>query len=1275
MGLQLYDRLGNLKAEFQPGDNDAQDKSIQGDNVLSLGFKLYEFMAVDVNDYVDFMGERYWAIERYVPVEKNRMEWEYNFQLYGIESLVKRFLVLRNTDGDDEAVFSLTARPSEHLRLIVECVNRGMGTTTWKAGVAEGEENVVMSYEGTYCDEALRELSDKCGTEWWVDGDTLNLSRCERGEPVALGYGHGLTSIERDKADNAKFYTRLYPIGSSRNIDPERYGSSRLHLPGGLHYVDIDDLVRDYGIVHHYEQSAFSGIYPRRVGRVSSVRSAEVRGTDGNPFEIYYFKDEELDFDPNDYEIGGLVKRVSFQEGSELAGLGVDDDHYFEVNFNSATREFELITIWPYDDGRQLPGGALVPKVGDAYILWNLRMPDEYYRLAEAEFRSAVDAYNLKHTQDVSRYKGSTDHVWIEETGTELQLGRRVRLESAEYFPESGYRLSRITRISRRLNIPSLMDLEVSDALSHGSMDELNDSINDARSYAGSLFGSLRVPDLVRSWETTKPSDSNVLSGKRSMDEFLNKKVSDVAHGEHYEFEGGIDVDGELRVGGDTYHSGVTTHSGKTTHNGKTELNGQTDVNGNFVLPLGRIGRIGGVLQLLELLSDGVGADWTERGRLSGNGRAELRSLALSEWLRVGRLLEANDIVCPTSGEGGGASFSDGLDGSGFRIWKADDGLWHLTADVLTVRREMRVFELLVEQVRSVGGTLVVSSANGRVSEVHEWSGDGFEMWQLAFEGGCSFVRGDVMRCQRWTAERGLKSWSAEVQEVSTAGDVSYVFVNKSDFRGAVPEVGDEVVQWGNTRDTSRQQLIYLSSSEDGSARIEMLTDVTGVGHGSVRVRLGCLDDLVVDGERLSGWGLWADNVYLRGELVVSSRGDTVSHLLSVLEDRMEVLYQSHSDMGEQIGSLELSSGRLEGRVAEIVNDPWGSLLGIEQSELLLRSDFATLFSSRASADGLLTQAAAERYLREVLANYAELSDVPTVAGVLSSPEMASMFGGYITDGKFTLASELRTVVRYDPETGRMAGDVRISGTQIDALAEAINLIAQDLRLRGENIAFENADGQRVLWKNAQGDFVLRSVMQNLIQDVDDASDLVINGEDELDGEHLYVSGLRELTNDYTDSLDVLRCGNVLRLRLTRAHDLYLPYYLEGGDDGVQAYCRTWTRSGGELHLITTEELLSLVGKRVTLITNHGDGGDAWRLVLPNLVPVDGDPNGRFSPVVAPYGGSYSLVRYLNPTMNVITLELKMGLVKRDGNYHRAFWWSWCYGGYLPADGALPGWE
>ena len=358
-----------------------------------------------------------------MPKQKNEHEWEYNVKLYGIESLIKRLLVLQNSDGENEAVFTLTAPASEHVRLIVQSVNDGMDhTTNWKVGDVVATENLTIDYDGTYCDEGLRLVAEAAGTEWWIEGETVNLCRCEQGAELLLRYGESLLSLDRDEADGVKFYTRLFPIGSSRNIDRSKYGSTRLQLPGGAKYVDIPDLVERYGVFHHYEQEAFSGIYPRRVGVISSVRWEEVKDPDGTPFTIWYFKDNGLTFDPNDYEIAGLVKHVSFQSG-ELEGRD------FEVNYNSSTLEFEIITTWPYDDDMQLPdahGGHLVPAPGNTYILWNIRMPDEYYDLAEKEYQSAVEAFNREHLLDKGVYKAPTNPKWVERSGAQLYVGRRV---------------------------------------------------------------------------------------------------------------------------------------------------------------------------------------------------------------------------------------------------------------------------------------------------------------------------------------------------------------------------------------------------------------------------------------------------------------------------------------------------------------------------------------------------------------------------------------------------------------------------------------------------------------------------------------------------------------------------------------------------------------------------------------------------------------------------------------------------------------------------------
>lgn len=799
MLLTLYDSYGNVKARIAPDESSTQDKEIQGDNLLKLSFTLYEFISIDVNDYMDYGGERYWAVEKYAPTQKSTVEWEYSLQLYGVESLIKRFLVLNNTDGENEAVFTLTARPQDHVRLIVQNINDGMdGTTNFKAGAVEGTENVVIDYTGKYCHEALKELAEAVGTEWWFDGETLNLCRCEHGEEVALGYDKGLTGLDRDMADGAKFYTRLFPIGSTRNIDAQKYGHSRLMLPDGARYVDVN--VEKYGIIHHYEQSAFADIYPRRVGVVGSVRQSQVKDKDGKSFTIYYFKDNDLPFNPNDYEIGGLVKRVSFQEGSELAGLGTDNDHYFEVNFNSDTKEFEIITIWPYADDTQLPGGALVPKAGDKYILWNIRMPDEYYGLAEKELRSAVDEYNRKHALDVSRYKAPTDHVWIEETGTELFIGRRIRLESREYFPEAGYRQSRITRISRKVSLPSQMDLEISDALSTGTMAKIDDAIAEAKNYAGTMVGAINVPDIIRSWDTTKPADTNLYSARRTHKEFLSKNSEDRAR-KKIIFDEGLDL-GDFNPG-------------------------------------------------------------TQGGRLDAVGNAELLTLVVRELLRS-------------------AKFTDGMAGEGWQMWIDKAGLANLTLDKLTVRQVMVVLEMLIERVRSIGGQLVVSAANGKIKSVAKTDG----YWRITFEQDNTFEPHDLMRCATFSGGRQKSYW---VEVAAVEGEA--VLVAESEFDGSLPEAADECVQMGNTENALRRNLILISATEDGQPRVDVMDGVKGKSFaGCLRARLGNLDGIKDDwfpaDNQPHGNGLYSDNAYLRGTFLLVT-GEDIKTKFEITEGKI----------------------------------------------------------------------------------------------------------------------------------------------------------------------------------------------------------------------------------------------------------------------------------------------------------------------------------------------------------------------------------------------------
>lgn len=538
MTFQVYDHNKKPRIILHDSDSSNHQIGIQEDDILSLSMAYFECVRLEPGDYMDFLGSRYWILEAYTPKQASTVEWQYEIKFYGTQSIIKQALMLSSENIPLEAY---TAPAREQLAMVVKNINRWMDVTDWKVGECIATENLVIDYSGgTYVNEALGKIAEAAGVEWWMDGMTINMTRCERDAPIDLGYNKGLLTIERDNADNVKFFTRLFPVGSTKNIDPEKYGHSHLQLPGGEKYVEKN--TDEFGVIEHYEKEAFEAIFPRRTGHVSVVSSEPAKDDDGTEFTIYYFTDDSLNFDPNDYEIGGIVKHIAFQDG-ELAGRD------FEVNYDSEKKRFEIITTFPYDDGTQVPGGLLVPKEGNAYILYNIRMPDEYYPTAETEYNEAVKAFLENHSNmtDRSVYKCSTDYIDLDKRGIILAIGQRVRLVSDFYFPKTGYRDSRITRITRNVQRPNQADIEISDVLSKGTITKMADNIEQVKNYTQTAVAG--IPDLIRSWESTPASDYNLYSSKKVDREIGKKSLSrlyDDNTAGHMTFENGITVKSDL---------------------------------------------------------------------------------------------------------------------------------------------------------------------------------------------------------------------------------------------------------------------------------------------------------------------------------------------------------------------------------------------------------------------------------------------------------------------------------------------------------------------------------------------------------------------------------------------------------------------------------------------------------------------------------------------------------------------------------------------------------
>lgn len=227
--------------------------------------------------------------------------------------------------------------------------------------------------------------------------------------------------------------------------------------------------------------------------------------------------------------------------------------------------------------------------------------------------------------------------------------------------------------------------------------------------------------------------------------------------------------------------------------------------------------------------------------------------------------------------------FVDGLLGAGFQLWKGEDGRTYLTVDKLTVRQAMAVMELLIEKVRSVGGQICVSAANGRIKTVEE-SG---EHYLITFEQENMFVQHDLVRCQTFTG-KDMRSYWVEVTDVTETG----IVVVKEEFEGVEPKEGDECVLMGNTANSDRQNMVLISATEDGQPRVDVMDGVSGkTFDNALRARLGNLDGIKDDkfpaDRQPRGNGLYADNAYMKGTFVLET-GEDVKTRFEITEGKVQ---------------------------------------------------------------------------------------------------------------------------------------------------------------------------------------------------------------------------------------------------------------------------------------------------------------------------------------------------------------------------------------------------
>ena len=521
MELKIYNKSGVLVLTASPNTSSSLTEEVGGECSVSATFTHTAFVLLDVDSYIEIEGVRYKVKKQYRPKQKNTQTYEYSVKFYAPIHDAEDVLMLF-TEGDITSEFNYDGGPREHLQLWVDNMNRLSGTNVWSIGTVISAENKTIEYKNLKCWDAAfgsNGIAATFETEMWADGFVINLCKASRGEQIQLGYLSGLTNLAQEDNGEIKFFTRLFPLGSTRNIDASKYGYSRLQLPSRAKYVDKN--VDLYGVKEEYEESAFSGIYPKYEGTVSSVRTENKTSEEGRDYTVYYFKDSGMNFNPDDYAIPEYIYKLEFQTG-ELAGRGTEGS--FEAAWHNDTKEWEIVNVYP-DDTTQIPGGAIIPKSGDKYIPWNFTLPQEYITAAEQAYKQAVDNYLDSYSFDPNKYTGTTDRNFVERNNTPLKIGWNVRLLSEQYFT-GGYKDTRITKVVKKLNDLCQATITCTDQVGTTWKTSVNNQLNNLQ-YIVTKQEQQAIIDIIKTTDSKTPSDYNVFSALKAIGMFHRKDKTD----------------------------------------------------------------------------------------------------------------------------------------------------------------------------------------------------------------------------------------------------------------------------------------------------------------------------------------------------------------------------------------------------------------------------------------------------------------------------------------------------------------------------------------------------------------------------------------------------------------------------------------------------------------------------------------------------------------------------------------------------------------------------
>lgn len=572
--IEVRDTNNNIRCKVEITDKSVYSKMLMEDEYVLLSFESDTLIAFQKKDSIKTEFGTFRIKDVVKPEKQSDGGYLYEQKFVPDWMFWKNRILFYNRQLGYEKSWKMTQRPEYFMDIVVRNIqDAGFGRYSFDIDESLTEMKLV-EFDSTNIIDALSKIAEAWETEWWVTDRVIHIGKCEFGSPVSLTDGDELSSIEREDGQDTTYLTRAYVFGSTRNL-PKNYRKNedgtivvegvvetRLKLPAGVPYIDAWENMKEEDIVEGV--IVLDDIYPRNIGTISKITTKQytdkIENEDGTTtyenWNAFRFSDNSMPTFKKEYVLADQELHIIFQTG-KLAGMD------FAVTFNpdalseteAGAQVFEIVRNEDY--GVALPTDTFKPEVGDTYILYGYDTKYVYDNLVSKAEQELYDKA-IEKVADASKdksvytcqtnmlrcagYKPNSIGKMIHATADEidLEIGQSVMLKSDNF--DNGYRLSRVRGFEKRLDNKFNCSYNIGESSAYSRSADLQEQV-DALTYQSKQFVNVYGNSvyIVKRYDTTAPSDTNVPSFKRAQYEFLQRNVPNRAT-KKISFDEGVEI-------------------------------------------------------------------------------------------------------------------------------------------------------------------------------------------------------------------------------------------------------------------------------------------------------------------------------------------------------------------------------------------------------------------------------------------------------------------------------------------------------------------------------------------------------------------------------------------------------------------------------------------------------------------------------------------------------------------------------------------------------------